>query len=228
MSSERDANWPRLLSLAVHEIRTPVSVGSGYLKMLVTTSDGALTERQLQFIGESQKQWARIATLAAEMSELSNLEAGTLKFDQKRVDVPRVLAEAVAALPEMEDRTVEVRLTTSPEPNTAKGDPVRLRTAFASVLFALRREIVTSSVLFVQERQQDYKGRPASWITVTDADHLARLAAATADDLVKFDEWRAGSGLRLAIARRILEAHGGSLWSPSDGSPAGAVMVLPH
>jgi signal transduction histidine kinase len=228
MSSEPpDPNWPRLLGLAVHELRTPISVGSGYLRMLLM-SDGTLTDRQRQFVTESQNAWKRMTTLAEEMSVLSNLEAGTFKLDRKRIDLGRLLVETVASLPPTEETAVEVKLTTSPRASTIQADPVRLKMALTSLLFALRREVVSSAILFVREAHRVYEGRQASWVVVGDADHIDPLAAATPDTLAVFDEWRGGSGLRLAIARRIIGAHGGVVWSPGDGTRAGAVLMLPH
>jgi signal transduction histidine kinase len=43
-----------------------------------------------------------------------------------------------------------------------------------------------------------------------------------------FDEWRGGSGLSLGVARRVIEAHGGRIWSPAEDAKAGAVIALPH
>jgi signal transduction histidine kinase len=227
MSSEPyDPNWPRLIGLAVHEIRTPLSVGLGYLGFL-TRFGATLTPQQAQYVAESQRAWERIKILADEMSELSQLEEGKLKLARERIDLHRILADAVGTLPEGDGSTVEVRLTTGAEPAMMMADPARLLKAFLSILFALRREVVNSTKLFVSEGPRDYEGQPASWITIaSDAD--SRLATATPDALATFDEWRGGSGLKLALARRVIRLHGGAVWAPGDGSKAGAVVVVPH
>jgi signal transduction histidine kinase len=227
MSSEPEAEWPRLLRHAAHELRTPLGVGLGYLGFILSSSDGPLTARQRQFVSESQKALGRLKTITDEMSELARLEAGEVKMRSEKVDMDRLLLEAVAALPPLEDRTVAIDVTTSGDRDGVHGDFVRLRTACTWILYGLRRELVTSSTLYVNERRRLYKGRSASWITIGDSDQVERLAAAAPETLAAFDEWRGGCGLNLAIARRILEAHGGAVWSPAEGVRAGAAVVLP-
>jgi len=225
-SEPYDPNWPRLLGLAVHEIRTPLSVGLGYLGFL-TRFGSTLTPQQTLYVAESQKAWERIKTLADEMSELSQLEEGKVTLARERLDLHAVLADAVSTLPEGDGSAVELQLTTGAGPAIVMADRGRLRKAIMSILFALRREVVSSPKLFVSAAHREYEGQPASWITIT-TDPDNPLATATPDALATFDEWRGGSGLKLALARRVIRLHGGAVWAPGDGSKAGAVVVLPH
>ncbi|MGH3117468.1 MAG: histidine kinase dimerization/phospho-acceptor domain-containing protein, partial [Gaiellales bacterium] len=50
MVSPADATWPRLLSLAVHELRTPATVVGGYLRMVLKDRAGPLSEDQRRLL----------------------------------------------------------------------------------------------------------------------------------------------------------------------------------
>ena len=96
------------------------------------------------------------------------------------------------------------------------------------VLYALRRELVSSNELFVRERGGEFRGKPASWVAIGDAEHIGGLETATSESLATFDEWRGGCGLSLAVSRRIIDGHGGAMWSPAESTKAGAVVALPR
>ena len=227
MTTPPESKWPRLLALSVHEFRTPVTVVAGYIRMLLKNRAGAITDQQRRLLEEAEKSCGRLSALLTEMSDLSNLEANTTPFNRNAINLHTLLAETIAALPEVPDREITVTLSSVGGGGPVQGDPVRLKTAFTSILNALRRELVTSAELFVRERTGEYEGHPATWIAMADADRIEGLSTAGPDALAPFDEWRGGCGLSLAVARRVIDAHGGALWSPSDGTKAAAVLVLP-
>jgi len=223
-----DPKLPELLSVSVHEFRSPVTVVAGYIRMLLKDRAGALTDPQRRLLEDAEKSCARLSALLVEMSDLSNLEAGKAPFNRSRTDLRALLTEAIAALVPVSDRQIDVKLATGTGTAIVEGDAVRLRGAFTSLVHAIRREVVSSPLLYVRERVGEYGGRVASWIAIGDADRIEALEAATPDTLSTFDEWRGGCGLSLPVARRILAAHGGALWSPAEKSNSGAVVVLPH
>ena len=228
MTSAPDPKWPRLLALSVHEFRTPVTVVAGYIRMLLKDRAGAITDQQRRLLVEAEKSCGRLSALLTEMSDLSNLEANTAPLNRSAIDLHTILADTIAGLPGVPDRDVMVTLAPPDGAASVHGDPVRLKTAFASLFTALRRELVTGTELFVRARTAPYEGRPATWIAIADADHLDSLTAARPESLAPFDEWRGGCGLSLAVARRVIDAHGGTMWSPADGTKAGAVVMLPE
>ena len=222
-----DAKLSRLLSLSVHEFRSPISVVSGYLRMVLKDPTGSLEERYKKMLEEAEKSCTRLATLVAEMSDLSALEAGTASFKRSPIDIRALLSETIRGLSPLTDRTVDVDLTTGEGPAVVHGDAPRLKTALASILYGLRREIVNDDKLMVSERYAPLRGNPASWIAIADGETIEAVQATEPDRLATFDEWRGGCGLSLPIARRIIDGHNGSVWSAPD-LPRSAVIALPH
>src|SRR3972149_4627100 len=100
MTTAPDSKWPRLLALSVHEFRTPVTVVAGYIRMLLKDRAGAITDQQRRLLEEAEKSCGRLSAIISEMSDLSNLEAGTAPFNRTSVDLRPLLAETIAALPE--------------------------------------------------------------------------------------------------------------------------------
>lgn len=216
-----DPRWPKLLSLTVHELRTPVSVVAGYIRMLLQERAGELNDQQKRLLGEAEKSTGRLSALIGEISELSALEAGTAPLTRSATDLRALLDAAVAGLPPMPDgrnTTVEVESDEATAPVDA--DPRRLTAALGAVLVALRRELVTSNRLTVTLRSDR-----AGWlVTIAEA---GRTPDTHPDAVTAFDEWRGGVGLSLANARRMIEQHGGRIASPVEHGKAAAVLTFP-
>jgi signal transduction histidine kinase len=225
--SALDPRWPKLLSLTVHEFRTPMTVVAGYIRMLLKDRAGPLSDPQRRLLEEAEKSCTRLSALLAEVSDLSNLEAGTMAFNRQPAELQVLLRGAVDQLPDLPDRTVNVDLEVDDRPAPLRADAPRLQTALASVLAALRREIVLSDRMLVRGRPAEADDAKGYEIVIGDVPTIEALEQARPADLPVFDEWRGGSGLSLAVARRVIGAHGGRVWSAPEGHKSGARIVLP-
>jgi signal transduction histidine kinase len=199
--------------------------------MLLKEGPGPLTDQQRRLLEEAEKSYSRLAGLATEVSDLAHLEAGTATFNRTAIDLRGVISHAIVDLPELRDRAVRVEFSSDQAEACVLGDAVRLKSAFASVVVALRRELVTSDCLGVRLEPYDDGGGPSFRITIGEAIRMDGLLAMPANELKTFDDCRGGNGLSLATARRIIEAHGGTIREPADGhedGKAAAVLVLPR
>ena len=64
-------------------------------------------------------------------------------------------------------------------------------------------------------------------LAISVPERVDALSATPPLDLTIFDEWRGGSGLTLAIARRIIAQHSGSVYGDPNAGKASAVVRLP-
>src|ERR1700738_2999048 len=82
-----------LLSVAVHECRSPASVVGGYLRMLQRDSDPPLSERQRRMVDEAERSCARLVAIVAELSDIGKLDAGLVTLARQPLDLFSVVGE---------------------------------------------------------------------------------------------------------------------------------------
>jgi two-component system, OmpR family, sensor histidine kinase VicK len=221
-----DPRSSKLVALSVHELRSPLSAVAGLIRLLLKDLAGPLSDPQRRLLEDAEKSCGRLSILLAEMSDLSQFEAGTAPFNRSTVNLRAILAETITTLPELPDRTVTIDLAAD-SALTVHGDAVRLMTAFSSILQALRRELVTSDDLVVRVDAREEDRGPTLWITIGESIRIDALMQLPLSQMSTFDEWRGGNGLSLPNARRIFESHGGRLWSPTEDGKSSAIVTLP-
>jgi signal transduction histidine kinase len=228
-TSSIEARYARLLSLAVHEFRTPASVVGGYLRMLQRDNDPALGERQRKMVEEAEKSCARLVELIAELGEVSKLDAGLATLKEEPFDLFALVHEVASGVHEAEDRGVRFEVRGPSSGAATFGDRSRLTHALVAIFRAVLREQPASSIV-VADIRHGHPGLPRR-LAASPVIVVARegdLQTAYQSPPADFDEKRGGLGLALPIARRVIEHHGGALWSPlvAEGGEASRSAIL--
>lgn len=202
-----DVATAKLLSLGVHELRTPVTVAAGYIRMLLKEQAGPLSERQRKLLDEAEKSCGKLAALVADMSELAKFEAGEIALARQRIALASLLSEVANNMQEGGDRGVHLVVDEVPDGLVLTGDAVRLRNALAAIVYATLRERGEAGTVRLRVR----RAAGAVTLAVGDDDAAAEVLEAPQD--TPFEEWRGGVGFSLPIARRVIAAHRGRIWS---------------
>jgi two-component system, sensor histidine kinase RpfC len=216
------------MSLAVHELRTPATVVAGYLRMVLREQGGPLTDKQRKMLDEAERSCARLAALVAEMSDLGKLEAGELPLAKQEVNVAALLAELASGMHEGEDRGVRLDVRGTDQPVMVTGDRIRLSAAIRALVHSALRERGEPGVVVAQCSTAAAADTQYAVIAIGDESVLPALVADASATPPAFDEWRGGLGLALPVARRVIEGHGGALWSAVGAqSRAASALRLP-
>lgn len=225
--SERLASLDRerrtFLANVSHELRTPISNVQVTVEALKSGADEEpeLRERFLQTIDNEIK---RLSRLIHNLLELGRLEAGVTQLEQQTISLHRLIDRAVSAMEmRMQTKNLSVRIDTIDL--ELIGDAERLLQAILNILDnAIKHSFPHSQISIV-----GYKEKKQAVVTIQD-----RGEGICESDLPYiFEQFYttdpsrkgSGTGLGLAIAKRIIEAHRGSI-TASSVAREGAIFTI--
>jgi len=203
--------------MAAHELRSPMSVVGGYLRMVLRSSTDPLTAQQRKMLEEAEQSCGRLSELATLLSEISKLDDGRTTLSLEPLDLGALLSDVAGHVHEAQERDVHLALRGDPDPAPMSGDPVRLRSAFHAVFRAILREKAGPATVVAERRRETVDGRRVETVIVADV-HSVQESYDRPRYL--FNEKRGGVALQLALARRVFEGHGGGIWAPAPVLPA--------
>jgi K+-sensing histidine kinase KdpD len=214
------------LGLVAHEMRSPASIVSGYLRLLQQDSDG-LSARQRRMVDEAGGACGRMLMLLQEIGELASLEGTVLVPSPAAVQVFDVCGDALKSLSADGENGLTPVFTCHEAHGSATvdGHAAWLKRAFVALMAATAREH-RAEALECHGFVGDEDGCPRAVISFG-----PRGVFSSRDHLIAhrdtFDRWRGGTGQSVPIACRIVEAHGGTVWSPPGADSRAAVWALP-
>ena len=215
-----------LVANVSHELRTPIAALRVQLENLV---DGVAMP-DLDTFRVMLAQVERLGRLVQQLLDLSRLEAGTIPLERSRFAVEPLLTHAVEEQ-RLGETPVEVWIRVDPEDLTADGDPERVHQVVANLLENAVRHTPQGGRVEVEAR-----GAPGG-VVIEVLDQGPGIPDSDAERVFerfyRADASRStrdgGAGLGLAIARWIVDLHGGDI-HPEPRVPHGCRMVvtLPH
>ena len=211
-----------LLADVAHELRTPLSVIRGNVEGML---DGVYPPDEAH-LGPVLEETAVMARLLDDLQTLSTAEAGVLRLHRERIDPAALAQDAAAAFRSRADRAgvgLDCRAA-GPVPEVDV-DPVRIGEVLANLLTnAIRHTPSGGAVRVVVEPAP---GGVAFTVADTGPGIDARDLPHVFDRFVKSAD-SGGAGLGLAIARSLVEAHGGRITAASaPGQGTTMRFVLP-
>ena len=213
-----------------HELRTPLNAIIGFSQVLRDGMVGDVNEKQAEYLDDILSSGNHLLSLINDVLDLSKVEAGQVELERAPFSLQDALERGIAMVRERATRDgVQVTLAANPDVDVVAGDERRIR----QVIFNL----LTNAVKFtppggsVAVRAKQVNGE----VSVSVADTGRGIAG---EDLRRiFEEFQQteagieqgeGTGLGLALSKRLVELHGGRIWVESVlGSGSTFVFTLP-
>ena len=210
-----------------HEIRTPLTTIKSYAETLI---DGAIDDREiaLEFLSIIDSETDRMALLAKDLLELSQLDNREIILDFKEMDLAEIVQQSIRQNNILAVRKNQEIIFNMPLGEMfVKVDIARVHQVMNNILTNAIKYSYEDSIIEVlaDEAKNYYRIYVKDYGMGIPKEDLPRIF----ERFYRVDKARSramgGTGLGLAIAKQIMEAHGGKISAISD-SNCGTTMIL--
>jgi signal transduction histidine kinase len=213
-----------------HELRTPLNAISGFSQVLRKELYGEINEKQAEYLDDVLASARHLLSLIDDVLDLSKVEAGQIELQVEPFSLPAALERGVVMVREgATKRGVRISLSSDPGIDTVIGDDRRVRQVVFNLLSNAVKFTPAGGRVDVAMARHDGEVR----VSVSDSGP----GIAPEDQARIFEEFqqaaagkeqREGTGLGLALSKRLVELHGGRIWVESEpGQGSRFVFTLP-
>ena len=208
---------------ASHDLKSPLVSIKGFLGLLskdIQSGDDERVARDLQHIALATDQMGRSLDGLLNLSRINHVEITPQKFSLSH------LSEEVKIMLQDLIPSNEIEIEIAPDMPEVFADKARIGEAMRNILenaIKFRREGVTLKISVDAEIQANrVQCRVADNGIGIDLRYLDRVFGL----FEQLDQSADGTGVGLALVKRIIESHGGEVWAESDGSGEGASIFF--
>jgi signal transduction histidine kinase len=201
-----------------HELRTPLNSIIGFSQVLRERMFGEVNEKQEEYLDDIISSGNDLLSLINDVLDLSKVEAGQVELAVEAFSLRDALERGVVMVRERATKDgVRVALTADPGVDVVEGDERRVRQVIYNLLSNAVKFTPPGGAVDVSAAKVNGEVR----VSVTDTG--PGIALADHDRI--FEEFqqteagvaqREGTGLGLALSKRLIELHGGRIWVDSE------------
>ena len=207
-----------------YEFRTPLNAIIGYAELLARQYFGDMNERQLEYASAILDSAQNLILMIGDVIDVAAIEAGYIHLEPTMVDV-RQLTESIARLFQQRarSRNIDLLIEVAPEIGAIRADPQRLKQALGNLLSAAIGAAPGGRTIVVAAN----RGEETIDISVAVQGAQDDFGVDVGPDSDSSQARSSTRGLGVALARTLIELHGGKLVTESGPQGRRIVCALP-
>ena len=223
VTSEREIDKAKteFVSLASHQLRTPLSTVNWYAEMLLAGDVGELNEKQKKYLDEVYRSNQRMVELVNALLDVSSLELGTFIVEPEPTDIIKLTQSVIdEQKPQIDARKITFSFSFEKNIGVMQADPKHLRMVVQNILsnavkYTPEGGEINVSISLVEKGSILLKIIDNGYGIPKNQEDKIFTKLFRADNVR--DKDTDGTGLGLYIVKSIVENSGGKIWFKSLG-----------
>jgi len=217
------------LSIASHQLRTPLSAIKGYISMILEGSYGKVSEEAKKRLENVYVSNERLVKLVNDLLNITRLEMGKIELSLEKANLEEIISGVVA----------EMKIAAEKKGLYLKWEKPKISLPEISIDKTKIRQVilnlVDNAIKYTQQGGVAVKckivdGRLQIEVKDTgvglDKEEIENLFEIMARGRAGFQYWMQGAGLGLYTARKFAEMHGGKVWAESEEKDKGSTFYI--
>ena len=233
---ELDRMKTEFVSIATHQLRSPLTAIKGYSSMIIEGSFGPIGEKAKGAVDVIFQSSQKLVRVIEDFLNITRIELGTMKYEQEEIDLKKMVNQIILELkPSVENKGLHLFFEPAADAEfKTKGDSGKLSQVIGNLVDNASKytppKAADGSNGWIKVKLEKVAGR----VRVVVADNGVGILAETipklfqkfirAEDAGKINI--SGTGLGLYVARQIVEAHKGKIWAESQGKGKGSRFIV--
>jgi len=217
------------ISIASHQLRTPLTAVKGYISMIIEGTYGKLPEKLTKPLENVYQSNERLIKLVNDLLNLSRLEAGKLEFKPEPTSLEKIISAVIEELKiTATKKGLYLKIIKSPESlPKIMVDRDKLRQVILNIIDNAIKYTknggVTIELRRLNSKEQIRISDTGEGMTKNEVKSLFQMfSRATAGTQLHTE----GAGIGLYVAKKFIEMHGGKIWAESQGKGKGSTFYI--
>lgn len=227
---ELDHLKDEFVSVASHELRTPMTSIKSYLWLALEGRGGPIPEKQRLYLERAYDSTSRLINLVNDMLNISRIESGRVSIELRRVDIQRLVREVMAeVMPRADELGLHIAIKRPAGMLEVVADPDKIKEVLTNLIgnslkFTPKGGTITLSFTLKDTTVVTSVTDTGIGIPPEEMSRLFQKFGMIKSSYVVYEQASTGTGLGLYICKSIIELHGGQIWADSRGQDQGTTF----